>query len=303
MKRVLLCGSNGLLGQKLATMLNAQTEFEVLNTSHHRTFVFDHELYDYTQLDITRKGDVKSLVTSFQPSVIVNAAAATNVDWCEVHREEAWKTNVVGVENLAEAARKVGARIIHVSTDYVFDGQHGPYDELAKPNPLSYYGKAKLAGENVLRTAGIPHAIVRTIVLYGYGVAVKPNFALWVVGSLKAGKKIRCVDDQIGNPTHVNDLALALWRLIERDRTGLFHVCGSDFVSRYEFAVRAAEVFALDRNLICRITSSDLQQTAPRPLVTGFITLKAETELGLRPMSVTEGLTILRGDVQHIKNL
>jgi len=114
MKRVLICGSNGLLGQRLALMLGGRTEYEVLNTSHHRSFVFDDRLFDYTQLDLTRKSDVKSLISSFQPDVIMNAAALTNVDWCEDHREEAWNVNVVGVENLVEAARKVDARVIRL---------------------------------------------------------------------------------------------------------------------------------------------------------------------------------------------
>ncbi|MBM4169926.1 MAG: dTDP-4-dehydrorhamnose reductase [Ignavibacteria bacterium] len=298
MNRILICGSNGLLGQRLAQMLSRKTEYEVLNTSHHRTFVFDHQLFDYTQLDITKKGDVKSLVSSFQPTVILNAAAATNVDWCETHREQAWTINVVGVENLVEAAKRVGAKIIHVSTDYVFDGREGPYAEDDRPNPISYYGKAKLAGENVLRISGIPFGIVRTIVVYGYGIKIKSNFALWVIESLRAGKSIRCVDDQISNPTHVNDLALAMVRIFERQREGVYHVSGSETVSRHEFAVKIAESFRLDSSLIQQIKSSELQQAAPRPLLTGFITLKAETELGIRTMNILEGLTLLKREME-----
>jgi dTDP-4-dehydrorhamnose reductase len=303
MKRVLICGSNGLLGQKLSLLLSTNTAYEVLNTSKHRSFVFDDRLFDYTQLDITHKGDVKSLVSSFQPSVIINAAAATNVDWCETHREEAWNANAFGVENLVEASRKVAAKLIHVSTDYVFDGRSGPYAEDDRPNPISYYGKTKLAGENAIRTGGIPYAVVRTIVVYGTGINVKNNFALWVVNSLGAAQRIRCVDDQISSPTHVNDLVTAIVRIFETDHTGLYHVCGRERVSRYEFAVRAAEIFGLDATLIDRVKTSDLEQRAPRPMVTGFITLKAETELGLRLMDVQQGLTLLKSDLhKHATN-
>jgi len=298
MNRILICGSNGLLGQRLAQMLSRKTEYEVLNSSHHRTFVFDHQLFDYAQLDITKKGDVKSLISSFRPTVIMNAAAATNVDWCETHREQAWNINVVGVENLIDAAKRAGAKIIHVSTDYVFDGQGGPYAEDDRPNPISYYGKAKLAGENALRISGVPFAIVRAIVVFGYGINVKSNFALWVIENLRSGKTIRCVDDQISNPTHVNDLALGIVRIFDRRRDGLYHVCGSETVSRYEFASKIASVFRLDASLIQKIKSSDLQQDAPRPLVTGFITLKAETELGLRSMNILEGLTLLKREME-----
>jgi dTDP-4-dehydrorhamnose reductase len=299
MKRVLICGSNGLLGQRLSNLLSSNTTYEVLNTSRERSFVFDDRLFDYTQLDITQKGDVKSLVSSFQPSVIINAAAATNVDWCETHREEAWSVNVVGVENLVEASRKVGAKLIHVSTDYVFDGKSGPYAEDAKPNPISYYGKAKLASENATRTGGISHAIVRTIVLYGSGIQIKNNFPLWVVESLRVGQRIRCVDDQLSNPTHVSDLTQAIVKIFELDRTGLYHVCGRETINRYDFAVEAAGVFGLDSSLIDRIKTAQLEQPAPRPMITGFVTLKAETELGLKFMNVHEGLMLLKSELHR----
>ena len=162
---------------------------EVLHTSHHRLFVLDRHLFDFTQLDITNKGDVKSLVTSFRPDIIVNAAAMTNVDVCETQRELAWKVNVVGVENLVEVARRLNSLLIQISTDYVFDGKNGPYKETDRANPVNYYGKTKLAGENVILAGGISSAILRTIVVYGTGINVKNNFALWVISSLREGKK------------------------------------------------------------------------------------------------------------------
>jgi len=298
MKRVLICGSNGLLGQRLALMLGDRTDYEVLNTSHHRSFVFDDRLFDYTQLDLTRKGDVKSLISSFQPDVVMNAAAMTNVDWCEEHREEAWNVNVVGVEHLVEAVRKVGAKLIHISTDYVFDGKTGGYSEDDKPNPINYYGKTKLAGENAIRIADIDYAILRTIVVYGNGIDVKKNFALWVIDSLNSRKPIRCVTDQIGNPTHVSDLALAIIKIAELGKSGIFHICGKEQVSRHDFAVKIAEVFGLDRTLIEPILTNQLVQRAARPLRTSFVALKAETELGFKPMTLPEGIHQLRHEIQ-----
>jgi dTDP-4-dehydrorhamnose reductase len=298
MKRILICGSNGLLGQRLALMLSSQTEYEVLNTSRQRSFIFDHRLFDYTQLDITKKGDVKSLVSSFHPTTIINAAAAADVDWCEQHREDAWKINVVGVENLIEATRKVGARLIHISTDYIFDGTHGPYSEDDKPNPISYYGKSKLASENAVRIAEIPHTILRTIALYGNGIGVRDSFPTWVIKNLRGGKVVRCSEDQISNPTHVNDIAFAAVKGFELNRDGIYHICGSERVSRYQFAVRTAELFGLDPGLIQAVKSADLNQIAPRPPVTGFVTLKAQTELGLKAMDITQGLTFLKRELQ-----
>ena len=300
MKRVLICGSNGLFGQRLAMMLGHETEYEVLNTSHHRQFVLDRQLFDYTQLDITNKSDVKSLVTSFRPDIIVNAAAMTNVDTCETQRELAWKVNVVGVENLVEIARRIDCLLIHISTDYVFDGKNGPYKATDRVNPINYYGKTKLAGENVILAGGISSAILRPIVVYGAGVNVKNNFALWVINSLREGKTIRCVDDQIGNPTHVGDLAASVVKVIDRECPGLYHIGGPDALSRNEFAMKAAEIFGLNSSLIQRIKSKELQQTAPRPMVTSLVTMKAQNDLDFHPMTVVQGLDTLKRELLHL---
>ena len=300
MKRILVCGSNGLLGQTLAWMLQKENGYEVLHTSHHRTFYLGNFPFDYTQLDISNKSDVKSLVTSFRPDAILNAAAMTNVDACEKEREQAWKVNVTAVENLTEVARRINAQLVHISTDYVFDGKSSPYDERSRVNPINYYGKTKLAGENVILKSGIDFAILRTIVVYGSGINVRNNFALWVVKSLSEGKKIRCVDDQISNPTHVSDLADAMMKCVKYECKGIYHTSGAEVVSRYDFAVKAAEVFDLDKSLIDRIKSSELVMPAARPLNTAFIIDKAKNEMQYNPMGVTEGLTLLKKELHGI---
>ena len=298
MKRILVTGANGLLGQRLACLLGRESKYELLLTCHHPSFFLNHEpLLDYTQLDITSKGDVKSLVTSFRPDVIINAAAMTNVDACELQRELAWKINVHGVENLVEVSRSIRAKIIHLSTDYVFDGKRGPYAEEDRPDPINYYGKTKLASENVIRTGDARYAIVRTVVLYGNGKNVKQNFALWVVDNLKNGRPIKAATDQIGSPTYVHDLAFGLLRIVEQDGEGIYHLSGSECVSRYDFAVRVCDVFGFDASLVERVKTGDLQQKARRPLNSGFITLKVETELGFKPSDVTQGLTMLKREL------
>ena len=300
MKRILICGSNGLYGQRLALMLGHETEYEVLNTSHHRSFVLDRQLFDYTQLDITSKGDVKSLVSSFRPDIIVNAAAMPNVDVCETQRELAWKVNVMGVENIVEVARRINAHLIHISTDYVFDGKHGPYKETDRVNPVNYYGKTKLAGENVVLAGSISSTILRTVVLYGTGISVKNNFALWVINSLRAEKNIRCADDQVSNPTHVGDLAAATVKVIEQSRGGIYHIGGGEILSRYRFAVTAAEIFGFRSDLIERSTSAALGQIAVRPLSTGLSTEKAQRDLTYHPMTPEEGLQALKRELFHL---
>lgn len=297
--RILVVGCNGLLGQKVTELLVRGSAYSVglasLAPKPHRVL----PQTEYFQLDITSRKDVKTIVTQFDPDVVVNAAAMTNVDACERDRELAWKINVAGVEHLIEAAKKRDAQIVHISTDYVFDGKSGPYLEDDRPEPLSYYGKTKLASENAMRSSGLPFVLLRTIVLYGYAPGAKPNFALWLIDNLEKKLPVRIVDDQFGNPTLADDLAYAIVSAIDLGRNGTYHVAGRDVVSRYQFALTLAKVFEFDASLITPIKTSQLKQPATRPLRSGLVTLKAEVELGLHPSSVEEGLRILKTQMQR----
>jgi dTDP-4-dehydrorhamnose reductase len=288
--RVLITGCHGLLGQKVLKVFLKSTSAEILATAKEPKTFLDLKGFDYTMLDITNRSDVKNLVVYFNPDVIVNTAAYTNVDGCELNRELAWRVNVEGVRNLVHSARRVDAKLIHISTDYIFDGKNGPYDENAIPNPINYYGRTKLASENEIKIGGIRFAILRTNVLYGVGKNVKSNFALWLYNKLSSGEKIKVVTDQIGNPTYVDDLAFAILKVVEFDKEGIYNVGGRDFVSRYDFALKLAEIFSFDHELIIPVKTSELNQVAPRPLKSGLITLKAEAELGLKPYGVEDGI-------------
>ena len=296
MKRILITGSNGLLGQKVVEILS-RSNYPLLLVSLEPESVFDEDIFPYRQLDLTHKQEVRRVLDEFEPDIIVNTAAVTDVDLCEKERALAWRVNVGSVENLAHAANLVGAKIIHLSTDYVFDGEKGPYGESDRPNPISYYGRTKFASENVLRIAGTPSAIIRTMVLYGIGKKVKSNFALWLYHNLKENKQIRVVDDQIGNPTLVDDLAFGILKIIELERTGLYHIAGADLVSRYDFALSLCKIFGFNKTLITPVKSSQFKQPAPRPLKSGLITIKAEVELGLKMSGVERGLTILKNQL------
>ncbi|HTK81495.1 MAG TPA: dTDP-4-dehydrorhamnose reductase [Bacteroidota bacterium] len=308
MKRVLITGSNGLLGQKLVELLSNSPNYMMLLTSKQEASVFQDERLQYRQLDISHKQQLSDVVEEFEPEIIVNTAAMTNVDQCETEREAAWRANVTGVENLVRSAKLVGARIIQLSTDYVFDGKSGPYNEVDRPNPLSYYGRTKLASENVLQTSGIPAAILRTMVLYGIGFGIKLNFALWLLKNLSEDKPVRVVDDQVGNPTLADDLAYAILKIIELERTGVYNVAGPDLVSRHDFALALARVFNYNKKRITAVKTSSMKQQAARPLRSGFITLKAQTDLGVRLSGVEQGLHILKNQLntnlkQYLKTL
>jgi dTDP-4-dehydrorhamnose reductase len=297
-QRILVVGSNGLLGQKMAEQLLRGTASTVILTSVEDAPVREIETAPYRKMDITSHKEVRDLVVDVRPDVIVNCAAMTNVDACETERELAWKINASGVEYLAEAAKKQNAFLAHVSSDYVFDGKNGPYAEDDRPEPLSYYGKTKLAAENAVRSVGVRSVIARTMVLYGHAPGVKANFALWLVQSLQARQTVRIVDDQIGNPTLVDDLAYGLLRAVELEKTGIYNIAGRDIVSRFEFAVRLARVFGLDESLITPIKTASLKQPAARPLKSGLITLKAEVELGFKPSSIEHGLEVLKSQLR-----
>lgn len=298
-ERILVVGSNGLLGQKVAEQLLRGSNYHITLASIEDRPVRDLHAAPYLQVDITNRKQVRDAVAAVNPEVIFNCAAMTNVDACETEREAAWKINVGGVEHLIDAARKKTIVLIHVSTDYVFDGRHGPYAEEDRPEPLSYYGKSKLASENVLRSSGLPHFIARTMVLYGQAPGVKPNFALWLIQSLQEKKQVKVVDDQIGNPTLVDDLAFGLIRAMELGKTGIYNLAGRDILSRFEFAITLARVFGLDERLVHPIKTAALKQPAARPLKSGLITLKAEVDLGFRPSGVEQGLTVLKSQIAH----
>ncbi len=253
----------------------------------------DHENVRVTRVDVTKRSELKNAILSQLPSTIINLAGHTNVDACESEKRLAWKLNVSLLENLIRIARSADAHILHVSTDYVFDGEKGPYDESDIPSPINYYGKSKLAGENALAASGVDYTIVRTNVVYSPNPS-RPDFVHFVLNSFEKGLGIRAATDQFGNPTYVDDLAEAIMLLATRRLTGLYHVGGSEYVSRYEFARQIARTFRLDEAMISPVLSADLQQAARRPLRAGLVSLKAESQLRTRFRGVESGLISYR---------
>jgi dTDP-4-dehydrorhamnose reductase len=292
-KNILLTGANGLLGQKTAEIFRNETSHELILTDLHEN-AFNSKGFDYFSMDITKKEEVKNAIKKYEPDVIINTAAFTNVDACESEREMCWKVNTDAVKNLIIASRFNSSKIVHISTDYVFDGKKGNYTEQSKPNPLSFYGKSKLAAENALITSGVDYTIIRTMILYGTGKNIRPNFALWLINMLTNENPVKIVDDQFGMPTISDDLAWGLVKIINLNKQGIYHICGSEYCSRYEFAIKLAEIFKLNENLIIPIKTSELNQPAPRPLKSSFVLLKAQTDLNLKPLNVTEGLNFLK---------
>lgn len=291
--KVLITGANGLLGQAVVSIFSRESDLTLIQTSVEKEPFVDFGI-EYYKLDITNKEEVKKAVKTYSPDVILNCAAFTDVDKCETERELCWKLNVDAVKNLIIGSRINNCKLVHISTDYIFDGKSGPYTETDIPNPISFYGRSKLASENAITTSGINFAIARTMVLYGLGVKVKPNFAIWLINKLSAGEPIRIVKDQIGNSTLVDDLAYGLLKLIESGKSGIYNLAGKDIESRLDFTMTLCDVFKFDKKLVTPIMTAELNQPAPRPLNSGLITLKAETDLGFKPMNSLDGLRLLK---------
>jgi dTDP-4-dehydrorhamnose reductase len=281
-----------MLGQRTVQYYLSKKNVELLATSVEENSLINS--VEYISCDIKCRDKIKKIIYDYYPDFIVHTAAFTNVDLSEKLREEAWKINVKGVEYIAEAARAIDASIIHISSDYIFDGKDGPYDENAVPNPVGYYGRTKLASENVLKISGTFYTILRTNVLYGTVVNSRPDFVRWVIESLKKNSSIKIVDDQVNNPTFIDDLVQAINKVIEFRKTGIYNIGGNEFLNRYEFTNRIAEFFNLDKKLIIPISTKDLNQPARRPLKSGLLTLKAETELSYKPHTLNESFGIMK---------
>lgn len=294
-----MTGANGLLGQALVRHLSADPRYDVLATARDSEFFGVGVSCGFTTLDITDQDVVDEVFEDFAPSVVVNSAAMTQVDACETDRDRCWRINVDAVEYLARKCRATGTRFIQLSTDFVFDGESGPYREADRPNPVNFYGRSKLASENVSREAGEGRwSVVRTILVYGTGTRLsRSNIALWVVGELTAGREIRVVTDQFRSPTFNLDLAAGIERLIRHNASGLYHMSGREQMSVHDFATSVAGSFGLDGSLILPTDQSSFRQPARRPPRTGFDITKAVAELGYHPRSIPEALDHLRSQL------
>jgi dTDP-4-dehydrorhamnose reductase len=277
----MITGSSGLLGRGLVDIL--RNDYEVVGVDKQPPTDENSKT-----LDITEKQRTVEVVVGAAPHVVVHTAAETNVDTCETDRDLARRINVDGTANIAEACAKAGARLMLISTDYVFDGASGNYTETDLTNPINFYGLTKLQAERIAET--LPTAlIIRTSVLYGWHPD-KSNFATWILKGLRERQSLRVAEDHVNSPTFNRNLAEAIKSAIGKGSQGVLHVAGRDKVSRFDFARRIAEVFDLDSRLLVPVKMSDLNWIAPRPRDSSLRVEKAEKELGIQLFGVDRGL-------------
>lgn len=248
-KRILLLGCRGMLGSDMRTMLTRNG--------------YDVTSIDYPEIDITDKTSVGKIMSETKPEIAVNCAAYTDVDGCETYAKKAFAVNAEGVKNIAEACGEIKAKLIHYSTDYIFDGKKSqPYEEFDAPYPLSVYGQSKLKGEIHITSILKDYLIIRTSWLFGKN---GKNFVTTILRLAEERNELKVVSDQIGSPTYTIDLIQATENLIEKMAQGIYNVTNTGYCSWYEFAVKILELTGVNNVKILPITSDELKLPAKRP--------------------------------------
>jgi dTDP-4-dehydrorhamnose reductase len=295
--KILLTGSNGLLGQKLVALLHCAPGVELVATARGANrLVSSYPALYFRSLDVTDAAQVQQVLAQEQPTHVIHAAAMTQVDECELNQEACWAQNVTAVAHLAAACAQLNVHLTHLSTDFIFNGTEALLSEDAEPDPISHYGASKLAAERVVQaTAGLRWAIARTVLVYGTSLAGgRSNLVLWVRESLRNQQKIKVVNDQWRTPTLAEDLAQGCWLLAQQSAQGIFHLSGRELLTPYQMAQQVAAQFELDPALLEPVDGRVFTQAARRPPRTGFRIAKAERELGYQPHTFAEGLALVQ---------
>ena len=292
--RLLITGSNGLLGQKIIRICQKRgTDF--LATSFGKNRNQDCPEKNYAELDITNQTNIEEVFGAYQPTHIIHTAALTNVDYCEQHPVECNEVNVIATQKLWEAAQKINAHFQLLSTDFVFDGLTGNYKETDVPSPVSIYGQSKVDAEHVLINSENKNwSIARTIIVYGTANNLsRTNIVLWSIDALTKGDPMKIINDQFRMPTWADDLAWGCLEICNRNKKGIFHLCGPELMAVNEIVFRIAKHLGKSTENVEIISSSTLNQPAKRPPLTGFDLTKSKTELGYNPKTIEETITIL----------
>ncbi len=288
--KVLITGSNGLLGQKLVNLFTLNN-YEVIATSKGKNRNLVIEGFEYINANITNFNKINSIIKKIKPNFIIHTAAMTNVDQCELRKRECKEVNAKAVKNIVKACEEFNIHLVHISSDFIFKGKKGYYQENDKSNPVNHYGEMKLKSEQYLLKSSINYTILRTIILYGYTPNTnKNNLILWIKKSLEKNKPISVVTDQLRMPTYVDDLANACLQAVKKKAKGIYHISSNELMSIYEIALSVAKAFDLDSKLIHPILTEKLNQKAKRPKKTGFILNKAINDLDLKSVSFKERL-------------
>ncbi len=289
---ILVTGGTGLLGKALAASVPPEVD---PCWTHLRNLPAGVAPTRFTPLDVAVRESVFRLFAKLRPAAVVHAAAMGNVDFAEQHREVAWQANVGGTQNIVDACRDYGARLIYLSSNAVFDGDHPPYDEVSPRHPVNSYGRLKVEAEDLVLASGLSWSLIRPILMYGWPYPHgRDNPVTTWIRQLGAGQPVKAVDDRYWQPLYVGDCATLVWRLLQRQCEGVFHIAGPERLTMEEFARETARVFYLDERLIQPVHSDFFPALAPRPVDTSFVLTKLQREVGLQTLAPAVALTAMK---------
>lgn len=289
--KILITGANGFLGYYLVGQLLTKNFSVTATGKGDCRLPFTHDKnFQWLLMDFTDPFSIHDVFENIKPDVVIHAGAMSKPDECETDQMKAYLVNVEGTVQLLINSADLKSFFVFLSTDFVFDGERGMYDEDDKPNPVNYYGRTKLEAEEAVKEYEFNWAIARTVLVYGKNHSGHSNILKLVKEKLEKGEEYGVVDDQLRTPTYVEDLARGIVSIIERKATGIFHLSGKDMLTPYQMAIKTAEYLGLDRSVIKKVTAASFSQPARRPPKTGFIIDKARKELGYEPLSFDEGL-------------
>jgi dTDP-4-dehydrorhamnose reductase len=281
--KVAVTGANGLLGGEAVDLLAGRHEVLAMGRGPSR---LPPGAYTWADVDLGGGRSAEAALRDFRAEAVLHAGALTDVDACEREPEKAWRVNVDGTAEVARACRALGARLVAVSTDYVFDGEAGPYGEEAVPNPRGVYARSKRAGEEAALLLAPDCAVARVAVIYSGRPGARPTFATQIVEKLSRGEKVHAFSDQWVSPTLArNGAEMTLELLLETGHRGVLHTCGATVLDRVDFARRVARRFGLEGEIV-PVRTADAKLAAPRPLRGGLRVDRAAALLRAKPLAV-----------------
>jgi dTDP-4-dehydrorhamnose reductase len=290
MRKILITGASGLLGSKL--MAIARDDFEVLGQYYHEDFSLKG--CEAVQMDLRDREKVFTMVEQYEPDILVHAAALRDMDYCEMHKEEAQAVNVDATRNVVDICKEIGTKVLYVSTDVIFDGTRTNYKETDEPSPINVYAKTKLEGE-ALVLEGAENIVTRISFLYGWNVSDRRlNFVTWVLNNLKLEAEIDLYTDQYRNGSYMDDVARVFLMMYMRGLKGIYHVAGHNCLNRYEMGEIICEVFGYDKDLLTPTNSANADWTAPRPNNCCLDVSRAEEDLEMNFLPFREGLLAMK---------
>lgn len=305
--RVLIVGASGFIGQYLRQRLLATEGYEVSGSFQSRkppkpsaASISDEERLAWYHAEVTDPQRLAAVFQEVRPEVVVHLAAIADIGKCETDPERATAVNVTGTENLAVLCGQHGAKLVFLSTEYVFKGDRGSYTETDIPQPETHYGRTKWQAEQVVGGAAARNSILRTSLVYGWPPEGNRNLAALVIERLEAGVQFSGHTDMYRTPIYVEHLVEGIVKLMEGDHPGISHVAGADQVNMYQFAQAVADVFALDGALVIPVESSDASPSQtpgidiPRPKMLGLDSTETAQRLGMHLPGIIQGLEQMR---------